>query len=290
MFKSLTLAVIIPAYNEEHHIKQCLEALMRQTRLPDEIIVVDNNCTDRTADIAKAFKSVRVVKESTQGLIAARNRGFNTATSDILCRIDADATLDSNWLELAEKAFMDDTELAGITGVARTRLLPRFSILRTTIYARGYFWAMGGYFGSQILWGANMAIRAEGWREVRDIVCSDDSLVHEDQDLSLCLLSKGGRLHRPKRLFITTEGQVYHYFPKLHEYINRAARTREHHAKYGRWPVKPTLRYGLGIRALRIITSIPPWLIFYTVSFLYWPLDRVMIKRRGTVTDWLESN
>ncbi|MDP3726807.1 MAG: glycosyltransferase family A protein, partial [bacterium] len=45
MLNNLRVSVVIPAYNEERYIKRCLESLMEQEVLPDEIIVVDNNCT-----------------------------------------------------------------------------------------------------------------------------------------------------------------------------------------------------------------------------------------------------
>lgn len=289
MPKLLTLAVIIPVYNEERHIKHCLEALTSQEHLPDEIIVVDNNSTDNTVSIAKDFKGVRVVREKKQGLIAARNKGFESAKSDILCRIDADAILDSDWLKIAHEAFVSDKFLNGVTGLAKTRAIPRLFVLRTTAYARGYFWAAGGYFNTQVLWGANMAIRSSAWHEVKNLVCLDDKLVHEDQDISLCLISRGGKLQLNTSLKITTEGQVYHYFPKLHEYLGRVVKTRKYHRQAGRWPVNSSRRYSVIERATRIISSLVPGLFFYAVSFLYWPLDRIMIALHGDVRNWLEK-
>lgn len=49
----LTLTLVIPVFNEEHQIKGCLDAVASQTVMPDEVIVVDNNCTDRTIEIAQ---------------------------------------------------------------------------------------------------------------------------------------------------------------------------------------------------------------------------------------------
>ncbi|NBX23632.1 MAG: glycosyltransferase, partial [Microbacteriaceae bacterium] len=58
----VTISVIIPSLNDAVLLDQCLSALRSQTRLPDEIVVVDNGSTDNTADVAKSF-GARVVEE-----------------------------------------------------------------------------------------------------------------------------------------------------------------------------------------------------------------------------------
>nr|MDQ2973765.1 glycosyltransferase [bacterium] len=63
----MTLSLVIPVYNEEYNIKRCLTAIAGQTIMPDEVIVVDNNCVDKTIEIAKSFGFVTVVKEPKQG-------------------------------------------------------------------------------------------------------------------------------------------------------------------------------------------------------------------------------
>lgn len=284
--KALKLSVIIPAYNEERQITACLDALMRQTEAPDEIIVVDNNCTDRTVELAQKYRNVKVVSEKTQGLIAARNKGFRVAKGDILCRIDADSVLVPDWCLRARRAFAADDRLDGITGVALTRVLPRLPYFRTRFYAWGYFWAAGGYYRTQVLWGANMAIRKSAWTKVSRIVCLDDKAVHEDQDLTLCLLAAGGRVKRVRGLEIITEGQVYHYFPKLREYIGRCAKTRNLHEEKGTWPTPKRTQFSRLQIILRLTTAFLPCLLFFIGSFLYWPLDRLMLKYFGK-KEWL---
>ncbi|PIZ98690.1 MAG: glycosyltransferase family 2 protein, partial [Candidatus Levybacteria bacterium CG_4_10_14_0_2_um_filter_35_8] len=81
----MTVSVVVLAHNEEKYIKKCLDGLINQEEKPDEIIIVDNNCTDKTIDICKEY-SVRIVQEKTQGIIAARNTGFNAAKYDIISR------------------------------------------------------------------------------------------------------------------------------------------------------------------------------------------------------------
>ena len=110
----MRLAIIVIAYNEEHCLGRCLEAIRKQVPQPDELIVVDNNSTDQTVAIAKSHGAM-VVKEKKQGMIYARNLGFNVATADLLGRIDADTILLSGWIEEAKKCFVD-SQVVGLSG------------------------------------------------------------------------------------------------------------------------------------------------------------------------------
>jgi glycosyltransferase involved in cell wall biosynthesis len=66
--KTLSLTIVIPVFNEQNHISACLEAIAAQTAMPDEVIVVDNNSTDKTVQIAKQFAFVKIIKEKRQGV------------------------------------------------------------------------------------------------------------------------------------------------------------------------------------------------------------------------------
>jgi glycosyltransferase involved in cell wall biosynthesis len=100
----MKISLIIPAHNEEKFIGICLEHAIRNSDGKfHEIIVVDNLSTDKTAEIAKKFPGVRVVREDRKGLTRARERGLREATGDFLAYIDADTRLPKNWLLTFEK-------------------------------------------------------------------------------------------------------------------------------------------------------------------------------------------
>ena len=69
------LTAIVCAYNEERMLPGALHSLLAQTRVPDEIVVVNNASTDRTRDVACAVDRVRVVDERRKGLLWARAAG-----------------------------------------------------------------------------------------------------------------------------------------------------------------------------------------------------------------------
>ncbi|UCC77418.1 MAG: glycosyltransferase family 2 protein [Anaerolineales bacterium] len=88
MYRDHTVSVVIPCYNEEEGIQVTLADMPDAV---DEVIVVDNNCTDRTAEVAAAM-GAKVVCESKPGYGAAYKAGFRAASGDIIVTMDGDAT------------------------------------------------------------------------------------------------------------------------------------------------------------------------------------------------------
>ena len=82
MFRDRTVSLVIPAYNEEATIRHVVEEFRQEPHL-DEIVVVDNNCKDRTAEFAAAA-GARVVQESKPGYGSALMAGMNAAKGDLL--------------------------------------------------------------------------------------------------------------------------------------------------------------------------------------------------------------
>ncbi|MBA4320197.1 MAG: hypothetical protein C0412_17505, partial [Flavobacterium sp.] len=81
------ISVIVPCYNEEESIGQVIDLMPKEIF---EVIVVDNNCTDKTAEIAQQ-KGARVVKEPMRGYGMAIRKGFEKSKGDILVVLDGDA-------------------------------------------------------------------------------------------------------------------------------------------------------------------------------------------------------
>ena len=88
MQHNLKISVVIPCYNEEEGVRKVIG---RMPRTVDEVVVVDNNCTDRTADVARSL-GARVVAERTPGYGAAYKAGLAAATGDVIVTLDGDGT------------------------------------------------------------------------------------------------------------------------------------------------------------------------------------------------------
>lgn len=193
----LNISIVIPAWNEQDRIADCLTNALRQSVAPHEVIVVDNRSTDDTVGVVRDFirdhpeAPVRLLhQDAEQGLIPTRNYGLNHATGDILGRIDADCMLKPDWVEVVTDLFTDDPRAMGVTGpvlyydmpARRVGLKGDDKIRRETYRADG---------NRVLLFGSNMALRATAWHAISGEVCRDkDDVMHEDVDVSLHLLGK----------------------------------------------------------------------------------------------------
>lgn len=182
--KHIRVSIVIPAYNEERYIRPCLEAIANQTSKPFEVIVVDNNSTDASIKIAREFSFVRVVNAAQQGIVHARNAGFNAARGDVIGRIDADTILPPDWVAYIQRFYT----APGIINYAWTGGCYFYNarIGRFQGWAQGQVafrwnrWLMGHY----ILFGSNMAIPRAMWLTVRGQTCPGND-IHEDLDLAI---------------------------------------------------------------------------------------------------------
>jgi glycosyltransferase involved in cell wall biosynthesis len=109
-------SVVIPALNEEAVLADCLGALAAQTYPgPVEVIVVDNGSTDRTAELARRH-GARVVHEPQPGVCFARQRGFASATGEIVVTTDADTTFAPGWLQDIDDEFGRRPDAVAVAG------------------------------------------------------------------------------------------------------------------------------------------------------------------------------
>jgi glycosyltransferase involved in cell wall biosynthesis len=101
MYKGHSIAVIIPCLNEEQGIERVLRAL---PEFVDEIIVVDNNSTDRTSEVAASL-GAKVIREEVRGYGRSYKRGFASAVSDIIVTLDGDHSYPADALSYLLEAF-----------------------------------------------------------------------------------------------------------------------------------------------------------------------------------------
>lgn len=276
----LSISVVIPAYNEESRIKDCLKALMTQTVPPYEIIVVNNNCTDKTVKIASEFKGITIVKEFVQGRAPARDCGFNYATGDILARFDADTILPPNWIERVGSEFAKDPILSGLSGYGVARVGAGIPKVLWSAMSHMYSWVYNAhcraFFGAEIMWGGNMAIRRSTWLKIKKLCISLNDNIHEDQDISLALASVGGKVKTIPSLVVSVDFYEIEHFGKIWRYNKMKRRNRRLHN------VHPRSR----LRTMRKI-SWPKRLGYYLVSspleFLYFVLAAYNSVRRYIV-------
>jgi glycosyltransferase involved in cell wall biosynthesis len=199
-------SVIIPVFNEEKYIANCLTHLVNQTIKPDEVIVVDNNCVDKTIDIVKKFKnklSIKIIKEKRQGIIFARNTGFNNAKGDIYIRTDADSQHQKNWIERIKKNFEHNKKIDGLTGPVVFFDLP----LKSPVYSKILIYIFKLITGTFPFWGPQMIITKNGWRKVVNKLCIDEKKVHEDFDLAIHFFKSSLKIYYDSKLIAYVSGR-----------------------------------------------------------------------------------
>lgn len=108
------ISFIIPAYNAERTIAQCIESVLKQG-CEKEILVVDNGSTDKTREIIRRFP-VKLLIEEKKGAAAARNKGLREANGNYIAFIDSDVVLPESWTKKALKKLESNEKIAGVGG------------------------------------------------------------------------------------------------------------------------------------------------------------------------------
>lgn len=104
----IQISVVVPFYNSERYVATCIEALLSQEYPVEhyEIVMVDNNSTDMSAEIVRRYSRVKLISEKKQGAYAARNRGVREARGRIIAFTDADCAPSRDWLNEIEAAMV----------------------------------------------------------------------------------------------------------------------------------------------------------------------------------------
>jgi len=104
MFRSKRISVVIPCHNEEEGVRATIEQM---PSIVDEVVVVDNASTDRTAEVARSL-GARVIYEGRKGYGRAYKTGFENARGDIIVTMDGDGTYPPNSIPLLLHVLLEE--------------------------------------------------------------------------------------------------------------------------------------------------------------------------------------
>lgn len=218
----VTITVLVPAHNEADRISATIDGLQNQKEGPERIIVVADNCTDETPDLARAA-GVEVFE--TRNNKFKKAGGLNQALKDLLPRlgendivmiVDADTVLDQGFLSEARRRFTDDRALMAVGGLfygeSGAGWLGQYQRNEYTRYSRDIHRRRGRVF---VLTGTASAFRPRGLRAVAESRgtllpgCKGDvydtAALTEDNELTLALKSLGGLMVSPSQCTVVTE-------------------------------------------------------------------------------------
>jgi glycosyltransferase involved in cell wall biosynthesis len=169
----MRLSFVVPAFNEESYLPDCLESILAQTRDladPVEIIVVNNASTDRTREVALGFPGVRVVDEPRKGLTFARQAGFAASSGELIANVDSDSRLTAGWVKQVLDTFAAEPKLVAFSGpFIYYDLSPSQRISVQVFYAAAFLvYVLNRYIlrAGSMLQGGNFVLRREALEEI----------------------------------------------------------------------------------------------------------------------------
>lgn len=103
------ISIIVPVYNVEKYIAQCLDSIIKQTFRDIEVIVIDDGTQDNSAEIYQKYMEmdsrIKIIKKRNEGVAEARNTGIEHATGECLMFIDSDDWMEKDGCEILYKAY-----------------------------------------------------------------------------------------------------------------------------------------------------------------------------------------
>lgn len=119
------VSIVISTYNRSQMLARAIESMLKQqASVTYELVVVDNNCTDDTAQVVKQYANespiLRYIFEAKQGVSYGRNAGIAAAHADLIAFTDDDVLVESNWVERVKAVFDAEPDHGCIGG----RVLP----------------------------------------------------------------------------------------------------------------------------------------------------------------------
>lgn len=220
---NLTFSILIPAHNEEKMISSCVDSCLSQTRKPDEIIVINDGSTDKTAEILRSYGSqitVISIDKATGNKSKAQEIGVKYVTTDILIATDGDTILDKDFVKHIEAEFEADNDTAVVMGYVQSTKHNILTALREIDYTIGQdlYKRAQQYIGFiLVIPGCAGAFKTELFRN--GAITFDHDTLTEDLDFSY----KINELGLPIKF--NHEAKVYTQDPPtLHSYINQMRR------------------------------------------------------------------
>jgi len=181
------ISVIIPSFNEEENIAQCLVSLSHQTidRTEYEIIVVDGGSTDKTCEIARKYADMVFIQTSKK-VGGARNDGALASKGDIIATTDADCILPSDWVEQVRNAFADPAvvQVYGPVYPIEDSIGNRFSLFLANTFSRIGYYSRTFYYTL----GCNTAFRRDAFIKAGMYRCIDAG---DDLEIAMRMKDEG---------------------------------------------------------------------------------------------------
>lgn len=195
----MVISVIVPVYNTEHHIGECIESVLAQTYASFELLLVDDGSTDRSGKICDEYalrdSRVKVFHTENHGVSHARNTGLSNAKGDFIFFIDSDDTIEPECLELMQERVNEHPDVE-IVFAGATHSTGRYKWLDYTTKQLPEYTDDNDWLRTSMLRRFDLGMTV--WNKLisREVINTNNlsfgkCLVHEDEiwnfQLSLCV-------------------------------------------------------------------------------------------------------
>lgn len=217
----LTISILIPCHNEEKTIGKTLEACFRQTRLADEIVVVNDGSTDNTAEVLQMFSDrikIVTVSEKTGNKSKAQEIGLRYVQGNVFIALDGDTLLHPSFVTRVEKYFFH-SEAVAFAGYIESLQYNWITACRAIDYFLGqviYKRAQSDLGFLFVIPGCAGAFRTSTFR---DLIRFEHDTLTEDLDFTYKFHEAGIPIHFDARAIVYTQDP-----PTLQSYINQMRR------------------------------------------------------------------
>jgi len=206
----LSVSIITVCYNEERHIRKCIESILACAYERAEIIVVDDSSTDNTMSILEEYSKrglIRYIRRNQRGgTIRAINAGVRVASGSIIGWVPGDSYVDKNWIERAVTHFSSRGDVIAVGGPLKS--------------VRGDYWGrcgelldnliLGAGLEVALLPGANMFIKSD----VLSVLGFFDERIKVGEDFDMNIRLKDYAKKTTGRVIFDEELKVYTSYPK----------------------------------------------------------------------------
>lgn len=193
------LSVIVPAYNVEDYLSECLESILAQSYTSFEVIIVNDGSTDSTPEISDSFaakhKRVRTVHKTNAGLGAARNTGISEARGRYITFVDSDDKIEPGAYETAMRTLVRTGSDVAIGAVSRFDSRNTWTPFWVKIAHDRERLAITGHDFPGIMWDVfawNKIYKRDTWDA--SVGTFPEGLLYEDQECTAKLFTGGAKL------------------------------------------------------------------------------------------------
>jgi poly-beta-1,6 N-acetyl-D-glucosamine synthase len=200
------ISILVPAFNEEKTIKNCIKSLQKLDYPNFEIIIIDDGSSDNTFEVASQFKSVKVLQQKNQGKPNALNNGILHSSGEIILTVDADTELERLALKSIANRFTNNNKLGAVAGNVKVK---KESTLLNTIQSAEYATGINLVRKGQSVLGSVMVVpgpvAALKKEAVEKIGYFSDDTFAEDFDITAKILKTGYKIEYEEKSLAYTD-------------------------------------------------------------------------------------